>query len=152
MAVAILCFNALNGLLSFLPVFQINLEKYGIEFQRPKRTSVISTKYRRIYRFIRADHCFNALNGLLSFLQMLKIAIKQTPTLFQRPKRASVISTLETQKPENAIDEVFQRPKRASVISTTDSIAGWEVAGSCFNALNGLLSFLRSLLPPRGCT
>ena len=62
-----LCFNALNGLLSFL----LDTPRFGgsaTVFQRPERASFISTylEYTDGKNFY---SCFNALNGLLSFLQ-----------------------------------------------------------------------------------
>ena len=38
---------------------------------------------------------------------------------------------------------VFQRPERASFISTLKEAILWQKQQKCFNALNGLLSFLR---------
>ena len=153
-------FNALNGLLSFLLWKRRQNCKWT--FQRPKRASFISTKFLKLLRFLK---CFNALNGLLSFLLLILIIrsylmkcfnalnglLSFLPSerrrqaiiwsMFQRPKRASFISTSVDSYTVQDRYDVFQRPKRASFISTP---WGWDydINEVCFNALNGLLSFL----------
>ncbi len=86
-------FNALNGLLPFLPIVEASSCRnyYGFQrpkrassistrnirksrcrnemFQRPKRASSISTRRRMGYGQGPGKICFNALNGLLPFLQ-----------------------------------------------------------------------------------
>ena len=61
---------------------------------------------------------------------------------FRRPKRASVISTAAVVILFFGATAMFQRPKRASVISTHDPCGRARLVDVCFNALNGLLSFL----------
>ena len=61
--------------------------------------------------------------------------------MFQRPERASFISTNIGVVGGKFLTAVFQRPERASFISTTGTQTEQSLQ-SCFNALNGLLSFL----------
>ncbi len=85
------CFNALNGLLSFLPIQEM-LKNVVNLFQRPERASLISTE---------------------------KELSRCTPNeRFQRPERASFISTHEFVEDEEPEEKMFQRPERASFIST----------------------------------
>ena len=70
------------------------------------------------------------------------VAIKD---LFQRPERASFIST-RTGRLYFKHNKWFQRPERASFISTKEPSQKRTLIILCFNALNGLLSFLRKSL------
>ena len=86
-----LCFNALNGLLPFLlPLLIMDIN--GMMFQRPERASSISTKeVEKMGRHKTSG--FNALNGLLPFLRSDIGGLMIKVLWFQRPERASSIST-----------------------------------------------------------
>ena len=62
----------------------------------------------------------------------------------QCPKRANLISTETYVEPEDDDYEVCQCPKRANLISTERAIRHAIEIAMCVNALNGLISFLRS--------
>ena len=75
--------------------------------------------------------------------------IRKILEVFQRPERASFISTSKVVKILAVIFTVFQRPERASFISTAVTYGIGVAILFSFNALNGLLSFLRYPLGTR---
>ena len=110
--------------MAFFALMEVTMSKYFIDScQCPERSCFISTPT-KVERNIRHE-------------------------MFQRPKRALFISTDAACRHNGLHSHVFQRPKRALFISTLLILRRWKWNRICFNALNGLTSFLQDYIKAR---